>query len=85
MIKDRPHRLDLIYVTEPLYFVTFATRDRKSIPSLNRAQLALEQYAHGAITKFNVALGRCVIMPDHVRLFVRGGRNLTLSSWIGGL
>jgi hypothetical protein len=42
MIKDRPHRLDLIYVNQPLYFVMFATRDRGSIPSLHRAQLALE-------------------------------------------
>jgi REP-associated tyrosine transposase len=24
-------------------------------------------------------------MPDHVHLFVRGGRDFTLSSWIGGL
>jgi putative transposase len=85
MIKDRPHRLDLIYINEPLYFVSFATRDRKSIPSLDRAQLALEQYAHCAIAKFNVALGRYVLMPDHVHLFVRGGRNFILSSWIGGL
>jgi REP element-mobilizing transposase RayT len=72
MIKDRPHRLDLIYINQPLYFVTFATRDRKSIPSLDGAQLALEQYGQRAITKFNVALGRYVIMLDHVHLFVRG-------------
>jgi len=85
MIKDRPHRLGLIYISEPLYFVTFATRDRRRIPSLHAAQLALEQYACCAIAKFNVALGRYVIMPDHVHLFVRGGRNFTLSSWIGGL
>ena len=32
MIKDRPHRLDLVYIKQPLYFVTFATRDRKRIP-----------------------------------------------------
>src|SRR6266542_3022567 len=70
MIKDRPHRLGLIYVNQPLYFVTFATRDRKRFPSLHRAQLALEQYG---------------IMPDHVHLFVRGDRRFTLSSWIGGL
>ena len=38
MIKDRPHRLDLIYINQPLYFVTFATRDRKSIPSIDCAQ-----------------------------------------------
>ena len=85
MIKDRPHRLDLIYINQPLYFVTFATRDRKRIPSLDVAQAALEKYAHRAIENFNVALGRYVIMPDHVHLFVRGDRSFTLSSWIGGL
>ena len=85
MIKDRPHRLDLIYINQPLYFVTFATRDCRTILSLHRAQLALEQYGHRAIGKFSVALGRYVIMPDHVHLFVRGGPDFTLSSWIGGL
>ena len=85
MIKHRPHRLDLIYFNKLVYFVTFATRDRKSSPSLDRVHLALQQYAHCAITKFNVALGRYVMMPDHVHLFVRGGQNFTLSSWIGGL
>ena len=85
MIKDRPHRLDLVYITQPLYFITFATRDRKRIPSLDRAQLALERYAHCANAKFNVALGRYVIMPDHVHLFVRGGRAFRLSSWVSGL
>jgi len=79
MIKDRPRRLDLIYINQPLYFVTFATRDRKSIPSLDRAQVALQQYGHCGIAKFHVALGRYVLMPDHVHLFVRGDRNFTLS------
>jgi REP element-mobilizing transposase RayT len=85
MIKDRPRRLDLIYIKQPLYFVTFATRDRKSIPSLDSGQDALQQYGRCAITKFNVALGRYVIMPDHLHLFVRGGQNFTVSSWIGSL
>jgi len=85
MIKYGPHRLDLIYVHQPLYFVTFATRDHKSIPSLDDAQAVLEQHAGRAIENFNVVLGRYVIMPDHVHLFVRGGPDFTLSSWIGGL
>jgi putative transposase len=85
MIKDRPHRLGLIYVNQPLYFVTFSTRDHRVIPSLDDAQLALQRYACRGIDKFNVALGRYVIMPDHVHLFVRGGRNFILSSWIGSL
>jgi REP element-mobilizing transposase RayT len=85
MIKDRPRRLDLVYINQPLYFVTFATRDRKTIPSLNRAQVALEQFARCGIGTFDVAVGRYVIMPDHVHLFVRGGRDFVLSAWIGGL
>jgi REP-associated tyrosine transposase len=48
-------------------------------------RLFLEQYAHRATENFNVAPGRYMIMPDHVHLFVRGGRDFTLSSWIGGL
>jgi putative transposase len=85
MIKDRPHRLDMVYVNQPLYFVTFTTRNRRSIPSLDDAHLALKRYAHCGIKKFNVALGCYVIMPDHVHLFVRGDRNFVLSPWIGGL
>src|ERR1044072_1786421 len=85
MIKDRPHRLGLISVDQPLYFVTFSTRDRRAIPSVGDAQLVLQRYACRGIDKFNVALGRYVIMPDHVHLFVRGGRNFILFSWIGGL
>ena len=34
--------------------------------------------------KYNVAVGRYAIMPDH-HLFVRGDRSFTLSSWLGGL
>jgi hypothetical protein len=37
MIEDRPHRLGLVYVSQPLYLVTFATRDCKRIVSLQRA------------------------------------------------
>ena len=85
MIKDRPHRLDLIYINQPLYFVTFATRDRKSIPSLDHTQILLGQYAYWGIAKFHVALGRYVIMPDHVHLFVRGDQDFRLSPWIGGI
>jgi REP element-mobilizing transposase RayT len=85
MIKDRPHRLARIYINQPLYFVTFATRDRTSIPALDRAQAVLEQYGQRAITMFNAALGRYVIMPDHVHLFVRGGPDFKLSLWISGL
>ena len=85
VIKDRLRRLDLVYVNQPLYFVTFTTRDRRAIPSLDDAQLVLQRYARCGIDKFNVGLGRYVIMPDHIHLFVRGDRNFSLSAWVGGL
>ncbi|HEV8618980.1 MAG TPA: transposase [Candidatus Udaeobacter sp.] len=85
MIKDRPRRLDFIYIDQPLFFVTFCTRSRKRIPSLSCARDALEKYGRIGIEQFNIGLGRYVIMPDHVHLFVRVGQDFILSSWIGGL
>jgi len=85
MIKDRPQRLDLIYFRSPLFFVTFCTRNRIEISSLDLAQGAVENYGRLGILDFNVAIGRYVIMPDHVHLFVRGDHNFVLSTWVGGL
>jgi REP element-mobilizing transposase RayT len=85
MIKDRPHRLDRIYFRSPLFFVTFCTRNRIKIPSLHLAQRAIENYARLGILKFDVAMGRYVIMPDHMHFFVRGGHGFVLSTWVGGL
>jgi REP element-mobilizing transposase RayT len=85
VIKRRPPRLDLVYADQPVYFVTFCTRNRKEIPSLDSAKVALEKYVHRAIEKLNTALGRYVIMPDHVHLFVCVDVESLLSQWVGGL
>ena len=42
-------------------------------------------FAKRAKDNFNVAVGRYVIMPDHVHLFVRGDYNFRLGPWIGAL
>ena len=85
MIKRRPQRLDLIYSTEPVYFVTFCTHDRQPIPDLGKAQTALEAYVQRGIKEFGAALGRYVIMPDHIHLFVSGDADFVLSKWVAGL
>ena len=85
MIKRRPQRLDVIYSSEPVYFVTFCTRDRQPIPDLGKAQTALEAYAQRGIKEFGAALGRYVIMPDHIHLFVSGDADFVLSKWVAGL
>ena len=85
MIKDRPQRLDRIFSRAPVFFITFCTRNRKRIDPLNSANNALVKYGKEALEKFNVAVGRYVIMPDHVHFFVRGDANFVLSRWVGGL
>jgi putative transposase len=85
VIKRRPPRLDLVYADQPVYFITFCTRNRRRIPSLGRAQSVLEKYAHNAIERFNVTVGRYVIMPDHVHFFLCGDDSFLLSRWVGGL
>ena len=87
MIKGRPPRLDQIFQSydPPLYFVTVCTLHRRRIENLKIAQHALEQYGAAALEKFNVAIGRYVLMPDHIHLFVRGGPDFVLSEWVKGL
>ena len=85
MIKSRAPRLDRIIPDPPLFFVTFSTRDRKRIGELSRMHAAFEKYAMRAFTQFHIAVGRYVIMPDHIHLFVRGGPEFVLSPWVGGL
>jgi putative transposase len=85
MIRDRPPRLDRVFAAFPVYFITFSSRDRTPIPSLEKARQTIESYGTRAGSEFNVALGRYVVMPDHVHLFVQGGAEFDLSKWMGGL
>ncbi|HEX4638054.1 MAG TPA: transposase [Chthoniobacterales bacterium] len=85
MIKRRPQRLEITFSNEPVYFVTFCTRNRQKIPDLAKAQVALEAYAQRGINEFRAAIGRYVIMPDHLHLFVSGDREFVLSNCVSGL
>jgi REP element-mobilizing transposase RayT len=85
VIKRRPQRLEIIFSSNPVYFVTFCTRNRQTIPDLQKAQMALETHAQRGIEDFGTALGRYVIMPDHIHLFVCGDIEFELSDWVAGL
>ncbi len=75
MIKGRPPRLEQIFQTydPPLFFVTICTIHPQEIEDLEAAHHAFEAYIPRARDEFGVAVGRYVIMPDHVHFFVRGG------------
>jgi putative transposase len=61
----------------PLYFVTFNTHKRRKLLANSRVHDALIHFAQeGQLC--GIGLGRYVIMPDHVHLFVRGGLDFSL-------
>ena len=82
----RPPRLTRIYrANEPVWFVTFCTHHRKKWLASGPVHTAFVQFAERAIRDFNVAVGRYIIMPDHVHLFVCGDPQFVLATWIGAL
>ena len=52
---------------------------------MSLAHEAITRYAERGLREHNVALGRYVLLPDHVHLFVRGRLDFKLSQWVGGL
>jgi REP-associated tyrosine transposase len=87
MIKGRPPRLGQIFQTydPPLYFITICTIHRQKIRDLGAARRTFECYVRRARDEFGVVVGRYVMMPDHVHLFVRGGDDFKLAQWVNGL
>src|SRR5205809_751305 len=68
-----------------LYFVTFCTHQRKPFLARDELHAAFVLFSKRAERDFNVTVGRYVIMPDHVHVFVRGGQDFRLGPWIGAL
>ncbi len=86
IFKGTPPRLPVIFQSydAPLYFVTFNTLLKRPLLGSDAVHAAFRTYAEAGL-KFNVATGRYVIMPDHVHVFARIGRDMTLRRWAGGL
>ena len=86
MIKRRPPRLRPIFDSypAPLFFVTACTFNRQLFPSLLDVHRAFVEYCARA-ESFNIAVGRYVIMPNHIHFFVRGAHDFTLSDWMKGV
>lgn len=85
MAGQLPPRLGLIFQVAPLYFVTFCTHRRDPWLACNAVHDASVGFAKVAESEFNVAVGRYVIMPEHIHLFVCGDGSFVLGPWIGKL
>ena len=82
----RPPRLNEIFqrFDPPVYFVTCCTHRRRKILAYKRTHSAFIEFARRA-SDFNITVGRYVIMPDHVHLFVCGDDQFHLGRWISAL
>jgi putative transposase len=82
-MADRPPRLNQVFqrYDPPLYFVTFNTHKRRKL--LANARVNNELICFGQQGQLRgIGLGRYVIMPDHIRLFVRGNLDFSLRQWV---
>ena len=80
---NKPRRLGKIYQSydSPVYFVTFCTADRKSLLANPAVHKSFQRYARKAQPR-GIAIGRYVIMPDHIHCFIRMAPQYTLGTTI---
>jgi putative transposase len=78
-----PPRLQRIFPHHPVFFITFCTHHRTRLLASDAVHTAFVMFATKAYSVHNIAVGRYVIMPDHVHLFVRGPDDFQLGRWIG--
>jgi putative transposase len=83
----RPLRLAHLSTNlRPFYFVTFNTAMR--VPMLARPEThhAFRKFSRRAHERYDVAVGRYVLMPDHIHLFAAfPPTGITLSKWVQSL
>ena len=92
MVKDtqrrypgKPPRLRWVFDDTPLYFVTTTVKDRRPLLASQAVTDCCIRFAEIAYERFGIAVGRFVVMPDHVHLFVRGPIGFELDAWIQSL
>jgi putative transposase len=82
-VPETPPRLHRIFdcYDPPLYFVTLNTHHRQKM--LANTEVHERFIAFGRIGQGRgIGVGRYVLMPDHVHLFVRGSFGFVLTQWI---
>ena len=68
----RLKRLDRLFTSQPLYFVTTNTEDRKPILANAKVHEDFRKFCETGLTR-GVFVGKYVLMPDHIHLFVAFG------------
>ena len=67
--KQRLKRLDWVFSDRPLYFVTACVEGRKPILANQRVFDAFQEFCCTGLER-GYFVGRFVLMPDHLHLFI---------------
>jgi REP element-mobilizing transposase RayT len=86
MSLGKPPRLAEVFqqYDPPVYFVTLCTKDRRRALANATVHSVLIDYGRTGLLA-GCAVGRYVIMPDHIHLFVAGADDFDLGVWVRGL
>jgi len=81
----RLQRLKSIYKNSPVYYLTLTSHERKWLFANREVHQAFITFSEKAID-YGVAVGRYVLMPDHIHLFAAfGPDSINVSAWIKSL
>jgi REP-associated tyrosine transposase len=84
-MPNRPPRLEPFQKYDPpVYFVTFNTHQRRKLLANQSIHHRFEEFSKAALPR-GIAVGRYVIMPDHIHLFVAGQYDFVLDQWVRAL
>jgi putative transposase len=80
-----PPPLDRLFPSNPVFFVTACTYRRRTLLATNVVHNVFVRFSRRAYNEHGIAVGRYVIMPDHMHLFVCGPNDFELGRWMGML
>jgi len=82
---ERLRRLEQVHVANPIYFVTCRTEARRAFLARPQVHAAFVQFCQEAARR-NIFVGRYILMPDDVHLFVKlPPPSDNLSNWMKSL
>jgi putative transposase len=82
--KERLRRLERIFPTERIYFVTACVAQRRSILANSSMHRSFLEFASTGADR-GAFIGAYILMPDHLHLFVALDDRMLLSTWMKSL
>jgi len=88
--SHKPHRLRRLQTVwtsrdRPLFFVTFCTAERHRWLNTDGIHRSFVEFCIQSPERASVWIGKYVLMPDHIHVFVSAAGSQSLSRWVGSI